>query len=55
MSAIRAIRQRLRPIRRLAEAAHTRMIELPYLLRRPAFGSAEWLDPERGQVRRLRD
>jgi hypothetical protein len=43
MSAIRAIRRTLRPIRRLAEAAQTRMIELPHLLRRSAFGSAEWL------------
>jgi len=43
MLPIRAIRRRLRPIRRLAEAAHTRMIELPHLLRRPVFGSSEWL------------
>jgi hypothetical protein len=43
MSAIRAIRRRLRAIRRLAEAAPTRLIELPRLLRRPAFGSADWL------------
>jgi len=43
MSAIRAIRRTLRPIRRLAEAAYTRAIELPYLFRHPAFGSAEWL------------
>lgn len=33
----------MRPVRRLAEAAHTRLVELPYLLRRPARGSAEWL------------
>lgn len=43
MSGIRAIRRRLRPIRRLAGAARTRMMELPHLLGRPAPGSADWL------------
>lgn len=43
MSTIRAIRKTLRPVRRLAEAARTRLLELPYLLRKPPLGSAEWL------------
>ena len=43
MSAIRAIRKTLRPVRRLAEAVHTRLVELPYLMRTPARGSADWL------------
>ena len=43
MSTIRAIRKTLRPVRRFAEAAHTRLLELPYLMRRPPMGSADWL------------
>ena len=43
MSAVRTIRRHLRPVRRLAEAAHTRIVELPHLLRRPPLGSSEWL------------
>ncbi len=44
MSAIRAIRKTLRPVRRVVEAARTRLVELPYLLqRKPPVGSAEWL------------
>lgn len=43
MSMIRSIRKTLRPVRRLAEAAHTRFLELPYLLRKPPLGSGEWL------------
>jgi hypothetical protein len=42
-TAIRAIRKALRPVRRLGTEAHTRLVELPYLLRQPARGSAEWL------------
>jgi hypothetical protein len=43
MSAIRAIRKTLRPLRRLAELAHTRLMELPYRFRNPPRGSAAWL------------
>jgi hypothetical protein len=43
MMPIRALRGTLRPIRRLARKARTRLLELPYLLRRPVIGSAEWL------------
>ncbi len=43
MSMIPAIRKTLRPVRRLAEAAHTRLLELPYLLCKPPLGSREWL------------
>lgn len=43
MSAIRTMRRHLRPVRRLAEAAHTRIVELPYLLRRPSPGTPNWL------------
>ena len=43
MSMVRTIRQRLRPIRRLAEAVKTGAIELPFLLRRPALGTSNWL------------
>jgi hypothetical protein len=43
MSAIRAIRRTLRPARRLAEAIHVRLLELPYLLQRPEPGSGDWL------------
>lgn len=43
MFTIRAIRTTLRPVRRLAAAAHTRLLELPYLMRKPPVGSADWL------------
>jgi hypothetical protein len=43
MSAIRTIRKTLRPVRRLAEFAHTRLMELPYRFRNPPRGSAAWL------------
>lgn len=43
MSTIRTIRKTLRPVRRLVEAVHTRLQELPYLLRQPPIGSADWL------------
>lgn len=48
MSAIRAIRKTLRPVRRFAQAAHTRLLELPYLMRKPQVGSVDWLI--RGEV-----
>lgn len=38
-----AIRKSLRPIRRLANTAHTRLLELPYRLRKAPIGSADWL------------
>jgi hypothetical protein len=43
LSVIRRIRQALRPIRRMVETVHTRLVEMPYLLRRPAVGTPEWL------------
>lgn len=43
MVAYRQVRKALRPVRRLTKKARTRLVELPYLLRRPARGSAEWL------------
>jgi exopolysaccharide production protein ExoZ len=43
MTPIRTLRKTLRPIRRLAREVRTRLIELPYLLRKPAIGSADWL------------
>jgi hypothetical protein len=43
MSAYASIRKTLRPIRRIASHARTRLVELPYLLRKPARGSPEWL------------
>jgi hypothetical protein len=43
MSTIRKIRAALRPVRRIAKAAHTRLVELPHLLRRPALGTPDWL------------
>lgn len=43
MPSIRTLRRHLRPIRRLAQAAHMRLVELPYLLRRPSIGTADWL------------
>jgi hypothetical protein len=43
MSAIQTIRRHLRPIRRMAKVAHTRLLELPYLLRRASPGTQNWL------------
>ena len=43
MSTIRVIRKTLRPVRRLAEAAHKRLLELPFVFRKPPLGSADWL------------
>jgi hypothetical protein len=43
MSTIPAIRKTLRPVRRLAEFARTRLTELPYRFLRPPRGSAAWL------------
>lgn len=43
MSAIKTTRRYLRPIRRFAEAARMRIVELPYLLRRPDLGTRNWL------------
>lgn len=43
MSPLRSIRKTLRPVRRWASRAQTRLAEIPYLLRRPAIGSPDWL------------
>jgi hypothetical protein len=43
MSAYAAIRKALRPIKRIANDARTRFVELPYLLRRPSRGTPDWL------------
>jgi len=43
MPAIRVTRRQLRPLRHLAETLRTRRLELPYLLRKPPLGSADWL------------
>jgi hypothetical protein len=43
MAAIPAIRKTLRPVRRLAEFARTRLAELPYRFLKPSRGSAAWL------------
>lgn len=43
MSAVRAIRRHLRPLRRLVENLQTRMVELPYRYKKAPFGSADWL------------
>jgi hypothetical protein len=43
MTAIRVIRQTLRPVRRIVETMRTRLVELPYLFYRPALGSRDWL------------
>jgi hypothetical protein len=43
MSAYAAIRKALRPIKRIANDARTRFVELPYLLRRPTPGTSDWL------------
>jgi hypothetical protein len=39
----KAIRKRLRPVRRIVETARIRLVELPYLLRRPPLGTRDWL------------
>ncbi len=38
-----SIRKALRPIKRIAHDARIRLVELPYLLRRPVRGTADWL------------
>lgn len=43
MSVYATIRKALRPIKRIANDARTRFVELPYLLRRPARGTPDWL------------
>lgn len=43
VQAIKAIRKRLRPVRRLVDAARARLLELPYLFQRPPAGTAAWL------------
>ena len=37
------LRKTLRPTKRMAHLASYRLTELPYLLKRPAVGTAEWL------------
>ncbi len=43
MSAYARLRKALRPIKRMADDTRTRLVELPYLLRRPDRGTADWL------------